>query len=269
MSFFKKLMLIKNELGFALVGLIFTVIGGFILSSGTDEDLGFPIAITAIGVLCFVIALIKAVKLLKTPSKELKQYDRVDPTAAAPTSFAQTADPNEPQEDFVFHFTGKANQSYVMEDQIGAAVYEAVTEKILALKPRPFVFHNFMTGEEDTRMIGAPVTYSLGSESSLGMNISSTFKVDGQDIWELIASMGYGFSFSMNGLAPHFEVRRWNQPAGSAEMGGTGLVNPKYKDNPLGKIPTNGIFKVRCRKSDVPGFFLICFALAHTDLTLE
>lgn len=269
MSFFKKLMLIKNELGLALVGLIFAVFGGIVLFKGTGENLGLPLVFAAVGVLCFALGLYKAVKQLKTPASELKQYDRIDPAASAPAGFAQTADPNEPAEDFVFHFTGKANQSYVMEDRIGAAVYEAVTEKILALKPRPFVFRNLLTGEEDTRMIGAPLTVSLGSESSLGMNVSSSFKVDGQDVWELIASMGYGFSFSMKGLAPHFEVRRWNQPAGSVEMGGTGLVDPRYKDNPLGKLPTNGIFSVHCRRSDAPGFFLICFALAHTELTLE
>ena len=269
MSFFKKLLLLKNQLGLVLIGLIFAVIGGAIFFSGASEGSWVPIIFMVAGILLFILGIVKLVKQLKTPASELKQYDRIDPAASAPAGFAQTADPNEPQEDFVFHFTGKANQSYVMEDRIGAAVYEAVTEKILALKPRPFVFRNLLTGEEDTRMIGAPLTVSLGSESSLGMNVSSSFKVDGQDVWELIASMGYGFSFSMKGLAPHFEVRRWNQPAGSVEMGGTGLVDPRYKDNPLGKIPTNGIFSVHCRRSAAPGFFLICFALAHTELTLE
>lgn len=270
MSFIKKLILLKNEAGLALIGLLFAVIGGIVVLSGASDGSLLPLVFMGLGTILFVTGLMRVVKELKTPAEEHKQYDRVKPDAAPPVDFVRADGFEEREEDFVFHFTGKANQSHVMKDANGAVVYEATTEKLLAIKPRPFVFRNCMNGQEETRMVSATVTTSAGgSDISDGMTISSTFKIDGQDVWDLIAADGYGFRFSLHGIAAHYDVKRWQQPAGYAELGGTGLMNPKYKDNPLGKAPTNGIFKVHCKRSDVPGFFLICFAISHTEMTIE
>lgn len=269
MSLLKKLLVLKNELGFVLTGLVFAVIGGLVLVKSKDGELAVPLAFMGIGIAVFAVGLLKVLKELKTPADEHRQYDRIDAKAEPPADFVQAYDPEE-TEDFVFHYTGKGNQSYVMEDRNGAAVYEAITDKLLAVKARPFVFRNCMDGTENTRMIGAAVTTSVGgSERFGGMNISSGFKIDGSDIWEEIAAQGYGFTFSMHGIAAHYEVRRWNKPVGFAEMCGTGLFDPRYRNNPLGKVPSNGIFRVCCRRCDVPGLFLICFAISHTELTLE
>lgn len=272
MSFLKKLVLIKNYLGFLLIGLFFAIVGGLILFSENTEDILLPLIFLVLGIAVFGIFLYLCIKELKSPHETHKQYDRVDLSKAPQeekengfTSF----DPEE-EEDYVFHYFGKANQSHVMKDSNGNPVYEAVTDKILQIKPRPFLFHNIMTGEEETRMVSAAITQSAGLGDSFGsLTVSSTFKIDGKDIWDQIASMGYGFSFSLNGLAAHYEVRHWGNPVGYAELGGTGLINPKYKDNPLGKIPSKGIFKVHCKKKDVPGLFLICFAITNTEFTSE
>lgn len=266
MSILKKLLLLKNEAGLALIGLLFAVIGGAVFLSDPGELM--PLCFLAIGVILFLVGLVKVIRELKTPARSLSQYDKIDARAVPPAEPVQ--DTAEGEEDFVFHFTGKGNQSYVMKDAGGTPVYEATTDKLLMVKARPFVFRNCMNGQETTHAVSGTVTTSVGGNGSFGgVNIRSTFRIDGQDVWDQIAAQGYGFTFSMNKLAAHYEVRHWNRPAGFAELGGTGLMDPRYRDNPLGKVPTNGIFKVRCRRSDVPAFFLICFAVTLTELTLE
>lgn len=272
MSFLKKLVLIKNYLGFLLTGLLFAIVGGFILFSGNNDDILLPLLIMLIGAGVFGLFLYFCIKELKSPHESHKQYDRVDlskaPEKENENGFSSYDPENE--EDFIFHYFGKANQSYLMKDGNGNAVYEAVTDKILQIKPRPFVFRNKMTGEEETKTVSAAITETAGLGESFGsLTVSSTFKIDNTDIWDYIASMGYGFSFSLNGLASHYEVRLWGNPVGYAELGGTGLMNPKYKDNPLGKIPAKGIFKVHCKRKDVPGLFIICFAITNTEFTSE
>lgn len=173
----------------------------------------------------------------------------------------------EPMEEFVYHFTGKLNQSQIMKDAAGNPVYEAVCEKITLFKATPFRFCNRLTGEEHLRQIGHTMTCSAGIGENFSVDLSSSFDIDGKGIWEILTDMGYGFRFSLNGLAAHYDVTRCGKEAGFVELAGTGLMNPKYKDNPLGKIPTKGIYRVQCRRRDVEGMFLICLALTRTETT--
>lgn len=270
MSVFKKFIILKNHIGFMLTGLFFAIVGALILFKGDEEDLMLPLVILIVGVICFLAALYMTIKELKTPAEEHQQYDRVDPEKAPPEAFNSEICSDGPEEDFLFHYTGKANQSYVMKDSNGTPVYEANTDKIMQIKARPFVFRNCLTGEEETKMVSGTITKSAGvNDSGLSMTISSTFTIDGTDVWDLIASQGYGFSFSLRGLTSHYDVRRWNQAVGYAETGGTGLINPKYKDKPAGKIPAKGIYQVRCKREDIPGMFLICYAITQTEFTME
>ena len=175
---------------------------------------------------------------------------------------------NEPAEDFVFHFTGKLNQSYIMENSHGEPVYEAVCDGVTLVKDTKFEFKNHITGASETKMISHTVSHSYGS-NGFGMTISSAFNIDGKNCWDVLADMGYGFDFGLNGVKAHYEVKHMGVNIGYAELGGTGLVKEKYENNPLGKLPTNGIFKVSCPRSEVEGMFLVCFCLSKTDTTIN
>lgn len=265
MNWFSKLLLLKNHLGLTVVGLLFAVIGGKTVLSGAGDGSPVPLVFTLLGAAAAALGIVKTVKELSTPASGKRQFDRVDSRKAAEMQAQAVNNENEPMEDFVYHFTGKLNQSQVMKDSEGNVVYEAICEKMSILKDTPFLFRNRITGEESRKMVGHTRSTAVGIVSGISETVSSVFNIDSISVWDVLAQMGYGFRFSMNGIAAHYDVAHWGKNAGYAQLAGTGVMNPKYKDNPLGQVPTNGIFQIRCRRSDVPGFFLICFALSRTE----
>ncbi len=221
-----------------------------------------------VGIAVAVFGIFRLVKDIKTPSSEFSQYDRVKENQIDEKKAEEIRNRIEPAEDFVFHFTGKLNQSYIMKNAFGNPVYEAICDGITLFKDTKFEFKNHLTGVSETKMISHTVSTSYGS-NGFGMTVSSAFKIDGKNCWDILASMGYGFDFSLSGIKAHYEVKHMGVNIGYAELGGTGLVNEKYENNPLGKLPTNGIFKVSCPKSEVEAMFLICFCLAKTEATID
>ena len=169
---------------------------------------------------------------------------------------------------YVFHFTGKGNQSYVMKDAEGNIVYEALCEKVTLFKDTPFLFRDPVANTQAEKMIGHSKAFSLGNGHGFYVTITSSFKVDGVQVWDVLRGMGYGFRFRLHGVAPHYDVTKLNQDIGFCELAGTGAMNPKYKDSLAGKMPTNGIFRVECQPEEVPGMFLLCFALTKTDTAI-
>lgn len=266
MNFFKKFLIIRNAVGLIAVGLLFAVIGGLVFFSGNSDGSFVPLIFALIGVALIVGGIIS---LMRSRTKPVGQYDRVDEQRAAQMRETVEVNADEPVGAYVFHFTGKMNQSHIMKDTDGHTVYEAVCGGMSLIKDTAYTFRDGLTGAEVEHMIGHTVTRSAGFGDNFSANLSSSFTVDKVAVWDTLAEMGYGFSFSLNGLAPHYEVSRWGVPVGFVESAGTGLMNPKYKDNPIGKMPTRGIYRVSCRRSDIPGFFLICFALSRTDETLS
>lgn len=226
------------------------------------------LVLCTVGAAAIVFGVFQIVKDIKTPSSKLSQYNKVNNEMIDGKVAEEIRNSNESKHDYVFHFTGKLNQSYIMESSTGSPIYEALCDGVTLVKDTKYEFKNHITGNSETKMISHTVSHSYGSEG-LGMTISSAFNIDGQNCWDVLASKGYGFDFSLNGVKAHYEVKHMGVNIGYVELGGTALYNEKYENNPLGKIPTNGIFKVNCPASEVEEMFLICFCLSKTEHTIN
>ncbi len=234
----------------------------------TETGKLMPFIICLVGIAAVIYGAVNLKKSIKANSSDFAQYDKVSDEQIDPVVAEEIKNSNEPFEDFIFHFTGKLNQSYVMKNSFGEPVYEAVCDGIKLVKDTDFEFKNILTGENSTKMIGHAVTESYGG-NNFGAVIKSAFNIDGKNCWDVLASKGYGFKFSLNGLKAHYDVHHMGVNIGYVELAGTGVMNEKYKDNPLGKVPTNGIFTVKCPKSEIEAMFLICFCLSKTELTVS
>ena len=266
MNFFKKLLIMTDALVGVVIGLLFTAGGLVIILTGTTDE-WVPYVITIIGIILLIVDIRKVARSFREPASEQAQYDRVDPVLAEQLDAEMADEPDEATEEFVYHFTGKLNQDQVMEAADGEVVYEALCEKLTLLKDTSFHFVDHLSGKESTKMIGHTLTNSRGFGGHYSAVVSSSFKVDGVPVWDVIGDMGYSFRFILDGVVPHYTVQRGTKDVGTIEFGGTGLFKPEHKDHLAGKIPSRGIYRVRCSRSDVPGFFLICFALSRTEET--
>lgn len=227
------------------------------------------VIVFAVGAAAFVFGVFSLVKSIKTPSREFAQYNKIDEAGIDTEKKAEIEKNAAPLQDYVFHFTGKMNQSYVMKDSFGKEVYCAICDGIKLVKDTDFEFINKLTGVGQRKKIGHTATLSMNSGSLFGSSISSAFMIDGKNCWDVLADMGYGFDFSLKGLKGHYEVKHYGVSAGYVEAAGTEVLNGKYEGNVLSKMPSKGIFRLSCSPAEIEGFFLICFCLARTETTLN
>ena len=171
-------------------------------------------------------------------------------------------------ENFVFHFTGKGNQSYVMKDSNGEPVYEANCEKVTLFKDTPFTFRNHITGQDIPKMVGHTVSHDL-KILGFGGTITSSFKIDGEHVWTVLDALGYGFHFYMQGASACFEITYNGEKIGHIGTAGTAAIDPSKAGNPLANVPTNGIYKVECDRDHIVGAFLLCFAVTKTEFSFK
>lgn len=167
--------------------------------------------------------------------------------------------------EYVFHFTGKLNQSYVIEDKNGKAVYEAECERITLFRDTPFIFRDMVAGTEERKLVGHTVTSSAGDGFGFGAYLTSSFDIDQAPVWEILKEMGIDCAFSLRGIFSYYTIYRHGKEIGHAQLAGTGAYIPKYKDSKLGQLPANGIFKICCPPTEIPGVFLLCLAITKTD----
>lgn len=236
------------------------------LRTGNGKTMSLIICIIGIGAVIF--GAFSLVKGIKASSNDFAQYDKIEESQIDPAKAEEIKNSNEEKEEFVFHFTGKLNQSYIMKNSYNEAVYEAICNGVKLVKDTEYEFKNHINGESSIKMISHTLTTSYGNDN-FSTAVKSAFKIDGKNCWDILADMGYGFDFGLNGIKAHYTVRHMGVEIGYVELGGTGLMNEKYKDNPLGKAPTNGIFKIECPKSEIEAMFLICFCLTRTDETFS
>lgn len=221
-----------------------------------------------IGCVLVVLGIVKTVASVKKKVKDMNEFDQVDETSVDPALVQEIRESTEPMQSYVFHFDGKLNQGYVMEDSVKRVVYEAKMEKITVFKPYTFEFINHLTGYHKKTEISHTVTTSIGSGSSSGFSYavptSSSFKVDGVNVWKVLASKGFGFDHRLSGLRPIYDIKRYGVPVAHVETAGTNAM--RGGTSKIGNLPVNGIFNVTCRESDLDGVFLTCFAIARVDI---
>lgn len=219
-----------------------------------------PIVILIIGGVAIVGGVVLFVKGIKAPKDQLSQ---VDMSKFSKEEIDAVANNKEPLKEYYFHFNGKLNQSYVLETTDRKPVVTMNCDKIGILSKFKFTFKNELTGKETNYEVGHTTTVSSGA-GSLMIPCKSTFKVNGQDVLKLIASMGYSIVSKIEGLKLNFDICHLGVVVASLEAGGVNIA--KGKDHgTLGNLPTQGVFTVKAKETDLDAIALIAFAVSRIE----
>ena len=222
-----------------------------------------PYITLAFGVIAFAAGCVLLIKNIKQPAGEMNEYDKVKPSDYTQEQSDSVRNSVEPMQNYFFHFDSHIRQGYILENEYKEPVFEAKMLSMNPLKPFPFEFTNHYTGETRNVLIGKTVSYSIGSSAgfSYRVPINSSFTVDGKNNWDYLAENGYGFDCSFEGITPCFRVKHFGVENAYIKTEGTNAL--RNKDSLIGKIPVNGLFSVRCRKSDVDMIFMVCVSIAR------
>ena len=150
-------------------------------------------------------------------------------------------------------------QSFYMEDKDGKVVYEGNMLKFSLFGAAPHAFINHITNKTEEHKIGKTITSESGSGGMVtALSRSSSFKYDGQKIWDYLHDQGIRIDSTLSSgkLGMTYDVTFKGQPL--AKIAST---SPKGKS-----IITNGFYyDVTCEEKDLDLVFLVAFAIAKTD----
>lgn len=176
--------------------------------------------------------------------------------------------PGESLREYYFHWTGKMNQSYVLETTAREPVYEAICDHIGVFTPYRYTFVNRRTGVSKECRVTHTLTASRGNgEERGGFSVItySGFKIDGVKCWDYLDSLGCSVRPRQSGIRLNFDVLRRGTPVAYLEAAGTNILRDDKKSRLGDKLPGKGLYKVSCKDEDIEAVFMACFCLSRVE----
>ena len=220
-----------------------------------------PIAI-GLGALALVGGILSAVKAFKK-SKELDEQIK-----AAGGSLTIEPLPKSQLTEYYVSYDGQMlRPGYIVEDKARNVVYEAKMEKNALVGARQFTFTDNKTGRSVDHEVGHTLTQSFNDEL---FSAKSTFKFDGEKIWDVLHSRGIRIQTNLISKFPNmvYTIGRNGQFMATVETCGKYVHEEdaaEHKLNiPLGKY----YYRVWTNETDLADLFLTVFAISETEQTV-
>ena len=223
-----------------------------------NNSLFVAIIFIVVGLGAIVLSIIKIVSTIK--KKDINEFNKVDLSNVSQAKIESIKNNNEKEKEYYFHFTGKLNQSYVLETMDRKPIYEAQCDKIGIVSKYKFTFINHLTEKKVEHLVS-----HVTSTSYDNFITNSKFKIDGINVWDILGNEGYSLEPHFNGLKSYFDIYHYGIKVAKIELAGT----KSYKDGAskiLSDIPIKGMFKVYAKDSDIDMVFLCAFILSKVEL---
>ena len=152
-------------------------------------------------------------------------------------------------------------QSFYLEDENGSKVYEGNMIKFSLFGASPYEFVNHLTGHREEHKVGKTVTTESGGSDVISfLSKKSSFKFDGQKIWDYLHDQGIRIDSGISGnkLGMTYNVTYRGEPLATIASS-----SPKGKSI----ITTDLYYDVTCEEKDLDMVFLTAFSIAKTEQT--
>ena len=220
-----------------------------------------PIAI-GLGALAAVGGVLSAVKAFKK-SRELD-----DEIKAAGGSLTVEPLPKDQLTEYYVSCDGQMfRPGYIVEDGARNVVYEAKMEKNALVGARQFVFTDNRKGTTEEHEVGHTVTQSFNDEL---FSAKSTFKFDGEKIWDVLHSRGIRIQTNMISKFPNmvYTIGRNGQFMATVETSGKYVHEEDAAEHKLNIPMGRYYYRVWTKETDLEDLFLTVFAISETEQTV-
>lgn len=148
-------------------------------------------------------------------------------------------------------------QGFLLEDENGNLVYEANMLKFSLLGASPYEFVNHITNTREEHKVGKTITTEESGLTGF-FSTKSTFKFDGEKIWDYLHKKGIRInsSFSGNKIGMTYEVSFEGKPFAT-------ISTSTPKGNSF--ITTDSYYDVIASEKDLDLVFLVTFAISKTE----
>lgn len=230
------------------------------IQSSANDNIIVPIIFLAVGLCVIAVGVVTLIKAVK--EKDFDQQNQVDMSNVSEEQILEIKENSEPSKQYYFHFCGKMNQSYVLETPERMPIITMNCEKVGVINKSKFVFTNKITLSSKEYEVGHTTTVSYGG-GGFSIPVKSSFKINNEDVFKLIASKGYSIESKIEGLSLNFDISHYGVLVATLRAGGANIA--KGGKSKLGEIPTVGVFTVEAKESDLDMVALIAFAVSRVE----
>ena len=167
--------------------------------------------------------------------------------------------------EYYFRFDGNSlKPGYIIEDGNRKPLYEGKMAKNALVGARSFEFIDHTTGKVSEHQIGHTMTNSYNDEF---FSVSSWFKFDGENVWDVLHARGLRMSTNLHSKFPRiiYEVTR-NGAAFARIETSTIYVHEEDEAKHKLAIPTgNMYYRFWTASEDFDSLFLTIFAISETE----
>lgn len=220
-----------------------------------------PIAI-GLGALAVVGGVLTAVKAFRK-SKALDEQIK-----AAGGSLRVEPLPKDQLTEYYVSYDGQMlKPGYIVEDKARNVVYEGKMEKNALVGSRHFVFTDHMTGETTEHEVGHTVTQSFNDEL---FSAKSTFKFDGEKIWDVLHERGIRIQTNIVSKFPNmvYTIGRNGRFMATVETSGKYVHEEDAAEHNLNIPIGRYYYRVWTNETDLSDLFLTVFAISETEQTV-
>ena len=252
-----------------IVGLIFAAIGvySFIKPSEGDNKIIVNILFVVLGLIAAVAGvfmIIRSIKTLKSTKPLTKEQVREN---EAKLNATEPKFENIKNQKLFFHFGGKLNQSYFVEDKNGKTLYECRMVKFNPFTNDTYEFVDVEHNYSKTLKIGK--TLSSGSEGSgipfIGDTDTSRFKIDGVMCWDYLYQRGYELKHLLQGKTlTRYELIKLGTKV--AEIVPTTIKDPFNEDNTNFFLMGKGVYRIEIIDAKLEDAVMAAFIVAKTEI---
>ena len=260
-KFFKgarKMQLVSSAIIFGVVGLGALGLGVYLLINDIKnghEDLDFCFVLIGIGAVMILGAVIAFLRIKKQNRKPLTEEE----SAAKMASVSAPKFDNMTDTKLFFHFYGKLNQSYLVEDREGQHVFELNMVKF-GLGSDTFEFNDIEHSYKREVKVGKVVT----SENN-GWTISSRFKIDGVNCWDYLKDRGYELKHHLGGLTlTYYELFQFDKLV--AKITPCEYKDPWNEESSRILRMGNGVFRLEIIDANLEDVVIAAFIAARVNL---
>ncbi|MBP5342869.1 hypothetical protein J6Y73_02970 [bacterium] len=156
---------------------------------------------------------------------------------------------------------------YIIENKNRSPVYEAINTKNIPALPREFEFVNHHTNKTTVHKVTRPFDSTVNDEV---FSVSSSFKFDGQNIWDLLHSKGIKIETDLTSIFPkiRYNIFLAGEKIARVETSSKYVHEEDEEDKKI-KIPVGRYFyRIWTREADLELLFLTIFAISETNQTV-
>ena len=218
-----------------------------------------PIVFMVLGSISLIVGVCVFVKTIKSIKRKAnKNIENVASDAPRADNLTDTK--------LFFHFGGKMNQSYFVENQEGEVVYECKLIKFNPFASNLYEFVDSKTGYSKQIKIGKTITSSSsGGMIFVGDVLSSSFKIDGVNCWEYINDKGYEIKHLLEGKTIiHYEIVKNDKVV--ANIAPANIKDPFNEDSKNFLRMGKGCYRLEFIDASLEDVVMIAFIIGRTDM---